>query len=131
MKFEQIGFHPIDGRALNLIEQINQTFTFLVALKATEWLLEHHPEADGFQLAPGAAMALPLDIMSIAPGIVGAETFAAVDPGNNRKLAGDLTKLRGCGHRHRYAFFYAPGFSPGRIERLERDTGIRVHCVDI
>jgi hypothetical protein len=28
MKFGQLGFHPISQQPLNLIEQINQTFTF-------------------------------------------------------------------------------------------------------
>jgi hypothetical protein len=131
MKFEQVGFHPIEGRPLNLIEQINQTFTYLVALKATESLIKRHPEAGGFNLAPGATMAQPLDIMSIEPDLVGAETFAAVHPDNNRKLAKDLAKLALATCRYRYAFFYSPGFQPGRLQRLERQTGIEVHCVDI
>ena len=131
MKFEQIGFHPIEGHPLNFIEQINQTFTYLVALRATAWLLQRHPDAGGFQLAPGANAALPLDIMSVVPNLVGAETFAAVHPNNNRKLAGDLQKLKDFPHRFRYAFFYAPGFSHGRVERLEREAGIEVHCVGI
>lgn len=38
MKFEELGYHPIDGRPLDLIEQINQTFTFLVALKSPRQL---------------------------------------------------------------------------------------------
>jgi hypothetical protein len=27
MKFDMVGFHPIDGHALNLVEQIHQTWT--------------------------------------------------------------------------------------------------------
>lgn len=132
MKFEQIGRHPIEkGRRLNLIEQVNQTFTYLVALKATEWLLDRHPESGGFRLAPGAVMALPFDIMSVNEGLVDAETFAATHPGSNGKLVKDLAKLGGSTARHRYAFFYAPAFPAGRVEKLERMTGVEVHCVDI
>lgn len=131
MKFEKIGFHPIEGRPLNLIEQVNQTFTYLVALKATEWLLKQHPEAKGFRLAPGATMALPLDIMSIEEDFVSAETFAATHPGSNRKLVKDLAKLRSSKARYRYAFFYAPSFPAGRTEKLERDAGVEVHCINI
>lgn len=93
MKFNPIGIHPIDGRELNLIEQVNQTFTYKVALKAAAWLLAEHPDAGGFSLAPGAAMSLPLDIMSVKPSFVGAETFAATHPDSNRKLTKDLTNL--------------------------------------
>lgn len=131
MKFERIGFHPVEGHSLNLIEQINQTFTYLVALRATAWLLDRHPNAGGFRLAPGAKAELPLDIMSVEPNLVGAETFAAVHPGNNCKLAKDIMKLQEFQYRFRYVFFYSPDFPPGRVERLERYPGIEVHCIDI
>ena len=44
MKFEPVGFHPIEDRPLNVIEQINQTWTYAVALSAARVLLELHPE---------------------------------------------------------------------------------------
>lgn len=102
LKFEPVGCHPIGGHDLNAIEQINQTFTFAVALSAARQLLTWHPDVGGFWLAPGAHMALPLDIMSVEEGIVGAETFAAVSPSNNGKLAKDLKKLAGRNEKHRY-----------------------------
>jgi len=131
LKFETIGFHPVEDRPLNAIEQINQTFTYLVALKATEWLLERHPEAGGFMVAPGADASQRLDIMSSEPDLVGAETFAAVDPRNNRKIHKDLAKLAVDPSRFRYSFFYAPGFAPGRVLSFERGDGVEVHCVAI
>jgi len=48
MKFETVGFHPIQGHALNVVEQINQTWTYVVALAAARHLLEMHPEAGGY-----------------------------------------------------------------------------------
>ena len=43
MKFEEIGCDPFDStRRLNLIEQLNQTFTYAASLKAAEYLLHHH-----------------------------------------------------------------------------------------
>ena len=72
---------------------MNQTWTYAVTLAASRVLLQLHPEAGGLKLAPGAHVALPLDIMSVQDGLVGAETFAAVDPRNNRKLARDLRML--------------------------------------
>src|SRR5215471_729786 len=64
MKFETGGFHPILGHPLNIVEQINQAWTFVVALSAARHLLEMHPDAGGFVLAPGAHAAIDLDIMS-------------------------------------------------------------------
>lgn len=66
----------ISGHALNVVEQINQTWTYVVALAAARHLMEMHPEAGGYVLAPGAHAAIELDIMSEAPGLVGAETVS-------------------------------------------------------
>lgn len=131
MKFEAIGFHPIEGHALNIIEQINQTWTYAVALSAARRLLELHPEAGGYRLAPGAHAALELDIMSESAGLVGAETFATVDPRNNCKLEQDLRKLAVRTERHRYVFFMSPSF-PGvkRLMQFERND-IQVWSVDV
>jgi hypothetical protein len=131
MKFEPVGFHPIEDRPLNVIEQINQTWTYAVALSAARQLLELHPDAGGFKVAPGAHMALPLDIMSEEPGLIGAETFAAVHPRNNGKLALDLAKLADRPEKHRYVFFMSPRH-PGsqRQPALERN-GVQVWSVDI
>ncbi len=51
--------------------------------------------------------------MSESEGMVGAETFAAVDPRNNKKLAADLMKLATRPEAHRYvhcqkAVIYSP-----------------------
>ena len=43
MKFEAVGYHPIDGRPLNLVEQINQTWTYLVALARRETVVDVAP----------------------------------------------------------------------------------------
>jgi len=131
MKFDRVGFHPIEGHALNMVEQINQTWTYAVALTAARQLLELHPDAGGFHLAPGARMSKPLDIMSVIDGLVGAETFAAVDPANNRKLALDLVKMAARSEQHRYIFFMSPKFRGAkRLPQLERD-GVQVWTVDV
>lgn len=131
MKFDQVGFHPLEDRPLNMIEQINQTWTFAVAIAATKRLLLLHPDVGGFHLAPGAHASLPLDIMSVAPGQVGAETFAAVTPRNNGKLMADLAKLARRPEVHRYVFFMSPSF-PGNMRQphFERD-GVQVWSTDI
>lgn len=131
LKFDQVGFHPLDGHALNAIEQVNQIWTYLAALSAVRVLFSLHQDAGGFSIAPGAHAAQPLDVMSEAEGLVGAETFAAVDPRNNRKLAKDLDKLAQRPEVHRYVFFASPMF-PGteRQSKLER-SGVQVWSVDV
>ena len=130
MKFEPVGFHPIEDRALNVIEQINQTWTYFVAAAAAKELLALHPDAGGFHLAPGAHASLELDIMSGEPGLVGAETFAAVDPRNNRKLHGDLAKMAVRSEINRYVFFMSPRYPKlGRQPGLEKD-GVQVWSLE-
>lgn len=131
LKFDQVGFHPIGDHPLNAIEQVNQIWTYLAALSAVRVLFELHPGAGSFSIAPGAHAAQPLDLMSEVEGLVGAETFAAVDPRNNRKLAKDLDKLAQRPEQHRYVFFASPMF-PGttRLPQLERG-GVQVWSVDV
>jgi hypothetical protein len=131
MKFDPIGCHPIEDRPLNLVEQINQTWTFAAALAAARRLLDLHPDVSGFRLAPGAHASLPLDIMSEMEGQVGAETFAAVSPHNNGKLAMDLEKMAGRAEQHRYVFFMSPQYpKPERLSEFERD-GVQVWSVAV
>ena len=131
MKFDPVGFNPVEDRPLNLVEQINQTWTYAVAIAATRQLLLLHPEAGGFHLAPGASASRELDIMSDAVGLVGAETFAAVDPKNNDKLKDDLAKLAARTETHRHVFFLSPRY-PGNSRRpqLER-AAVQIWSVDV
>jgi hypothetical protein len=131
MKFTEIAWHPIDDRPLNLIEQLNQTWTYLVTLKALPFLFERHPSAGGFRLNLGTAGGT--DIESLVPNVVAAEVFAAVHPSNNRKLAKDLKKLAlECPDAEaRYVFFGAPGFRHERQHKLETVDGIEVWGIDV
>ncbi len=76
-------------------------------------------------------MSLPLDIMSLQPEIFGAETFAAVDPRNNGKLAKDLKKLSVRQEQYRYVFFASPKHS--RLEHFDRydSNGVQVWSVEV
>lgn len=131
MKFDPVGYHPIEDRSLNFVEQINQTWTFVVALAAARQLLALHPRVGGFRLAPGAHASIPLDIMSEAEGQVGAETFAVVSPRNNGKLKADLAKLAQRPEIHRYVFFMSPQFpNAERLPQFERE-GVQVWSVAV
>lgn len=134
LRFGTSGCHPVSGRPLNPIEQINESWTFLVALEATRWLLQQHPESDGFLIAPGAHMAQPLDIMSVKPGLVGAETFAAVRVSNNNKLRRDIEKLQSRTELHRYVMFASPLHQypeTTRLHKRERCASVQVWAVNI
>jgi hypothetical protein len=131
MKFDTVGWHPVEGRALNLVEQVNQTWTYVAAIAAVRHLLVAHPDAGGFRIAPGADMSQPLDVMSVADGLVGAETCAVVHPMNNRKIKKDVAKLAGRPELHRYAFFMCPLF-PGTVRRHQFESGgVQVWSVDV
>jgi hypothetical protein len=131
LKYSPVGRHPIEDRPLNLVEQINQTWTYAVALEATRKLIELHPEAGGFKVAPGAHMSIPLDIMSVDEGLVGAETFATVHPRNNGKLVADRIKLSSRPELHRYIFFASPAFpTTARLPAFEVE-GVQVWSIDV
>lgn len=120
LKFQRFGRDPLDPtRPLNLIEQLNQTFTYLVSVRAVEFLFEEHPEAAPFRLNLGTA---PGSDVESVHGSVAAEVFAAVAPNNNRKLAKDVAKVRATPAAHKYVFFYCPG----EFERQVRDDVVIV-----
>jgi len=105
MKFEFSGFHPTEDRSLNLIEQINQTFTYLASARAARWLFQRHPDAAPFRLNLGTAGGTDIESCD---GSVAAETFASVDPRNNRKLVGDIEKVSRTHAKHKYVFYICP-----------------------
>ena len=71
--FQPVGHDPLTGESLNVIEQINQTFTILLSLRAVESLIEMHPKANGFRLA--LATSSGCDIESVKPDLVAARVL--------------------------------------------------------
>jgi hypothetical protein len=124
-----VGHDPLTGAALNVIEQINQTFTILVPLRAVGRLIEMHPEANGFRLALSAIGGR--DIQSVEPDLVAAEVFSATHPGSNQKLKKDMARLALDPAPYRYVFFAAPNYQSGRQTDLGTVRGIEVHCVEL
>jgi hypothetical protein len=128
LRFELVGHDPLTGEPLNVVEQLNQTFTILVTLRAIERLIELHPGAGGFRLALGTSSGR--DIESVAPNLVAGEVFSATRPTSNQKLKKDIARLVSDPARYRYVFFAAPGFVAGRQEKLETSSGIHVYAVE-
>lgn len=118
LRFEQAGCDPLDlKRALNLVEQLNQSFTYLASIEGAKWLLEHHPLHAPFHLNLGTSSGP--DIVS-ADGEVAAETFAATHPDSNDKLRRDVDKVRATTAKHRYVFY----LSPVETTRTSEDVAI-------
>ena len=115
LRFEEFGYHPLEDRKLNFIEQLNQTFTILVSLAAARMLLGWFPQAGGLRLNLGITPGR--DIESVHEGFVEAEVFAAVRRQNNDKLGKDINKMTKSHAKNCYVFFYIPGFTPGFVKR--------------
>ena len=133
MKFQQIGFEPLAARtALNLVEQINQTFTCLVSFAAARDLFLLHPSLQELTMNIGSANGPDIsgrfDNVGV-PKQLSCEAFAAVDPDNNRKLSKDISRVRDSAADLKYVFFYAPTHNT-RIGLLREDRGVKIHVVD-
>jgi hypothetical protein len=101
LRFDTVGHDPLTGEPLNVVEQLNQTFTILVTLRAIKRLIDLHPEARGFRLALGTTSR---DIESIVPNLVAEEVFSATRPASNQKIKKELARLSGDPARYRYGF---------------------------
>lgn len=137
MKFGAMGKHPIEDRSINFIEQLNQTFTYLTALEATKLIFEWHPDCGGLTLAPGAYAPkkengdVRLDIESLKPNYIGAETFSAATPKSNRKIHKDLDKLANRTELHRYVFFSSPKHPETQRQLDLEKNGVHVWSVNL
>lgn len=128
MKFRPIGCDPLDSATpLNVIEQLNQTFTYIASARAVVTLFSLHPELAPFSVNLGNVAGS--DIESVSPGKLACEVFAAVNTSNNQKLNKDLAKVAASGAEHKYVFFMCPGVSVGRQFKLERIPGVQVWAV--
>lgn len=122
MKFGGIGFDPLDSkRELNIVEQINQSFTYLASFYALEILFTEYPELAPFRLNLGTAPGS--DIESECGGLA-AEVFAAVAPTSNQKLKKDINKVLETNAKLKFIFFMCPNFELGRQPQLEKDSVI-------
>jgi hypothetical protein len=112
IKFEPIGLDPLDTqRPLNLIEQINQTFTYLASFKAAEILFQQHRKLPSLVLNLGTTSGS--DIESEFNGGIAAEVFAATKPSSNQKLKKDIAKVHATGAAFQYVFFMCPSIKSG------------------
>lgn len=119
MKFGGVGFDPLDSeRALNITEQINQSFTYLASFYTLEVLFTEYPELAPFILNLGTD---PGSDIESECGKLAAEVFAAVAPTSNQKLKKDINKVLETNAKLKFVFFICPNFELGRQPQLEKD----------
>ena len=121
LKFEKCGAHPLEMYPMNIMEQLNQTFTYLVSLDGVAHLLKRHADHAPFVLNLGTRCGYDIESED---GEVVAEVFAAVRPSNNDKLAEDSQRVHNADARHKYVFFMSPGVAPGERQSAYDDVTV-------
>lgn len=125
LKFNAIGCDPLSrSRELNVIEQVNQTFTYLASFNGAEFLFSRHPKVQRLTLNLGTAAGS--DIETPQRGGIAAEVFAAVTPRNNGKLTKDIKKVSGAKAKHRYVLFMSPECQAGPYPVTSNPSGVIV-----
>ena len=117
IKFNPVGCDPLAAdEPLNLIEQVNQIFTYYTSFKAAALLFEWH---DGLrELTLNLGTQPGSDIESGDCDGIAAEVFAATHPGSNQKLNKDEAKVMQTNAKHKYVFFMCPGYGEKRIKNM-------------
>ena len=111
IKYEKVGFDPLDHkRKLNLIEQVNQTFTYLASLKASRYLFNKFESLNGLKLNLGTRSGSDIESLD---GTIKAEVFAATRPSSNQKLKKDIAKIKSKSADNKFVFFACPGIDEG------------------
>ena len=104
LKFHQVGYEPVQGYKLNLIEQLNQMFSHIVVFKAVEYLLSIYADQT-FTLNIGTTGGY--DIVSLDEKII-CECFATTSPISNDKIKKDAEKLeKNTTAEKKYIVFYS------------------------
>ncbi|HUT97987.1 MAG TPA: hypothetical protein VM054_02795 [bacterium] len=119
IKFTTFGVHPKDGNTpLNLIEQVNQVFTYLTTFWGIDELKSIYTEK---KFIAHLGTTGGFDIESKDDKQICAEVFATVDPENNKKIHNDLQRLREGNYITKYLFYCSP------IRSGINETGIIIH----
>jgi hypothetical protein len=122
IKYEKIGLDPLDQeRSLNLIEQVNQTFTYLASLYAARFLFNEFDSLEGLKLNLGTRAGPDIESFD---GTIKAEVFAATRPSSNQKLKKDIAKVKSTSANHKFVFFACPGIDEGVYKFKDEDEVI-------
>lgn len=128
VKFEQCGYDPLFEHKTNFIEQVNQTFTYLVCLDAVEYLLYKY---SNMRFNVNFGVESGYDVES-EDGTIICECFAATTPDSNDKLKSDTLKVY-CNSDaiHKYVIFYAKYPKVKQVENIRaKYKGINIIVLD-
>jgi hypothetical protein len=118
MKFTKCGGDPFTGEHLNLVEQINQTFTYLVCLEAVRVIMERHPDRDTPYVVSFGSKG-GFDVMTKDGSIV-CDCFASVRPDRHGQLIREVRKVSGYSDaKYKYVVFYAVEKKPALLQRIQ------------
>ena len=106
LRYEHIGYSPLQDHRLTIAEQMNQTFHALAVFAGAEYIFNEFRDCGKLRLSPLTASGL--DIQSIETKLVAAEVFTTVNPEYNGKLEGDIRELCTKPFQERFVFFYSP-----------------------
>lgn len=116
MKFDKIAVEPLSGHNENVIEVINQFQTYMVSIKAAEYLLEQFSDKT-FTINWGN---IPGYDIESNDGEIIAECFATTSYKNNDKLNKDLKRLQQDRTAlFKYEFFFDKEFTEKQREYYE------------
>ena len=126
VKFEKLGRSPCGGKELNLIEQINQMYSDMVVLAATEDLMNRYPGISfDVQLGVGSGY----DVRSTDGRIV-AECFAVTTISSNDKLNKDCKKLMKSDASVKCVYFYSHQDTQKKIQnRVKQYPEIQIRRI--
>ena len=113
LRYEHIGYSPLQDHGLTIAEQMNQSFHALAVFAGAEFILNEFRDCGKLKLSPLTASGL--DIQSIQTKLVAAEVFTTVNPKYNGKLEEDAKELCNKPFQNRFVFFYSPSAARGLI----------------
>lgn len=128
VKFSQCGYDPLFDEPINFIEQVNQTFTYLVCLSAVDILLCQDP-LQRFYVNFGTQAGF--DIVSEDESII-CECFAATAPDSNSKLERDVKRVyENTDALKKYVIYYAFNSKPIHLENIKNKyLGVEIIALD-
>ena len=112
---DQHACNPLKSATpLNFIEQLNQSYTYLISLKAAAYLFAQFPALGSLNLNLGTTNGADIETGSGSSPSIVAETFAATHANSNRKLQKDIKKVCDYTAVHYFVFYYVH-LNPGNL----------------